>query len=170
MAGLLALTVVFDSLMVSVGLFRYDQSRSLGIDVLLTPAEDLAWPVASALLVMTDSENPQAKGEEIRMTIRDGKTLTAEWTLGFRSDGTFARYYHIDCTTAAGESDPMPTVYAIKIQADQRPDDQHAKEEHADLLLYVVGGRIVPHRRVSPARRRRRQAFFQRRRGSAAGR
>lgn len=79
-------------------------------------------PVQSALLVMTDSENPHAKGEEIRMTIREGKQLSAEWTLGFRSDGTFARYYHIECTTAAGESDPQPTVYAIKIQPDQRPD------------------------------------------------
>ncbi len=50
-AVLLVLTVIFDSLMVSVDLFRYDQTRSLGVDVLLTPIEDLAWPVAAALLV-----------------------------------------------------------------------------------------------------------------------
>ena len=50
-AALVALTVVFDSLMVSVDLFRYDQTRSLGVDVLLAPLEDLAWPVASALLL-----------------------------------------------------------------------------------------------------------------------
>lgn len=79
-------------------------------------------PVKSALLVMTDTDNPLAKGEEVRMQITNGKQLTAEWTLGFRSDGTFARYYHIECTTPAGESDPQPTVYAIKIQPDQRPD------------------------------------------------
>lgn len=91
-----------------------------GTKVVVTAVTNI--PVASALLVMTDTENPQAKGEEIRMTVRDGTTLTAEWTLGFRSDGTFARYYHIDCTTAAGESDPQPVVYAIKIQPDQRPD------------------------------------------------
>ena len=47
---LLVLTVVFDSLMVSVDLFRYDVTRSLGVDVWLTPVEDLAWPVAAALL------------------------------------------------------------------------------------------------------------------------
>lgn len=51
MAALLVLTVVFDSLMVRVDLFRYDQSRALGIDVLLAPVEDLAWPVAAALLL-----------------------------------------------------------------------------------------------------------------------
>ena len=79
-------------------------------------------PVQSAILVMTDTDNPLAKGEEVRMTITNGKQLTAEWTLEFRSDGTFARYYHIECKTAAGESDPHPTVYSIKIQPDQRPD------------------------------------------------
>ena len=51
MAALVVLTVVFDSLMVSVDLFAYDQARSLGIDVVLTPVEDLAWPVASAVLL-----------------------------------------------------------------------------------------------------------------------
>ena len=50
-AALVALTIVFDSLMVSVDLFTYDQARSLGIDVVLTPLEDLAWPVASAVLL-----------------------------------------------------------------------------------------------------------------------
>lgn len=51
MAALVVLTVVFDSLMVSVDLFRYDASRTLGIDVLLAPLEDLTWPIASALLL-----------------------------------------------------------------------------------------------------------------------
>jgi lycopene cyclase domain-containing protein len=51
MMALVVLTVIFDSLMVSVDLFTYDQARSLGIDVVLTPLEDLAWPVASAVLL-----------------------------------------------------------------------------------------------------------------------
>ena len=51
MAALVVLTIVFDSLMVAVGLFRYDQTRSLGVDVWLTPVEDLTWPVASAVLL-----------------------------------------------------------------------------------------------------------------------
>lgn len=79
-------------------------------------------PVASAILVMTDTDDPKGRGEEIRMSIRDGKALSADWTLNFRKDGTFARYYHIECTTEVGESDPRPTVYTIKVQPDQRPD------------------------------------------------
>ena len=43
MGALVVLTIVFDSLMVSVDLFAYDQARALGIDVLLSPLEDLAW-------------------------------------------------------------------------------------------------------------------------------
>ncbi|MDB5385709.1 MAG: hypothetical protein JWM11_1355 [Planctomycetaceae bacterium] len=79
-------------------------------------------PVTSAVLVMTETDDPKGRGEELRMSIRDGKFLSAGWTLNFRKDGTFARYYHIDCTTAVDESDPRPTVYTIKIQPDQRPD------------------------------------------------
>ncbi len=91
-----------------------------GTKLALTATTNL--PVQSAMLVMTDTDNPLAKGEEIRMKITNGKQLSAEWTLEFRSDGTFARYYHIECKTAAGETDPHPKVYSIKIQPDQRPE------------------------------------------------
>ena len=91
-----------------------------GTKLRLTATTNL--PVKSAMLVMTDTDNPLAKGEEVRMTITSGKQLTAEWPLEFRSDGTFARYYHIECTTPKGESDPQPKVYSIKIQPDQRPE------------------------------------------------
>lgn len=49
--ALVVLTIVFDSLMVSVDLFRYDATRALGVDAWLAPVEDLTWPVASALLL-----------------------------------------------------------------------------------------------------------------------
>ena len=45
------LTVVFDSLMVAADLFRYDEAALLGWRVGLAPVEDLAWPVAPALLL-----------------------------------------------------------------------------------------------------------------------
>ncbi|MFC8598645.1 lycopene cyclase domain-containing protein [Isoptericola sp. NPDC057191] len=48
---LVALTVVFDSLMIAADLFRYDESALLGVRVWLTPVEDLAWPVVAALLL-----------------------------------------------------------------------------------------------------------------------
>lgn len=48
---LLLLTVVFDSFMIAVDLFRYDDGQLLGWSVGLAPIEDLAWPVAAGLLL-----------------------------------------------------------------------------------------------------------------------
>lgn len=91
-----------------------------GSKVIVSATTNVA--VSSALVVLTDDENPRGKGEEIRMSIKDGKHLTAEWNLEFRSDGTYARFYHIDCITESGESDPHPVVQTIKIKDDQRPE------------------------------------------------
>jgi len=49
LAVLVALTVVFDSLMIGADLFRYDPAGLVGARVWRTPVEDLAWPVAAAL-------------------------------------------------------------------------------------------------------------------------
>lgn len=46
---LLALTAVFDTVMITADLFRYDESALLGPRVLLTPVEDFAWPVFAVL-------------------------------------------------------------------------------------------------------------------------
>jgi lycopene cyclase domain-containing protein len=48
---LLALTAVFDSLMIAADLFRFDESELLGVHVLRAPVEDFAWPVAATLLL-----------------------------------------------------------------------------------------------------------------------
>ena len=51
-AGILVLlTVVFDSVMVLADLFRYDENLLVGVRIWKTPVEDLAWPVAAALLL-----------------------------------------------------------------------------------------------------------------------
>lgn len=50
-AVLTVLTGIFDGLMVAVGLFDYDESRSLGVSVFGVPLEDFAWPLAAALAV-----------------------------------------------------------------------------------------------------------------------
>jgi lycopene cyclase domain-containing protein len=50
-AALLALTAVFDSLMILADLFRYDASALAGAHVWLAPVEDLAWPLAAVLLL-----------------------------------------------------------------------------------------------------------------------
>ncbi|MDM7831320.1 lycopene cyclase domain-containing protein [Cellulomonas edaphi] len=50
-AVLVGLTIVFDSLMVIADLFRYDTNLLVGLRIWRTPVEDLAWPVAAALLL-----------------------------------------------------------------------------------------------------------------------
>ncbi len=46
---LVALTVVFDSVMIRADLFRYDPGQLVGLAVWHAPVEDLAWPVVAAL-------------------------------------------------------------------------------------------------------------------------
>jgi lycopene cyclase domain-containing protein len=48
---MLALTVVFDSLMIISDLFRFDESSLLGVHLWHAPLEDLAWPLAAGLLL-----------------------------------------------------------------------------------------------------------------------
>jgi lycopene cyclase domain-containing protein len=50
-AVLMVLTAVFDSLMISADLFRFDESKLLGVHILLAPLEDFAWPLAAALVL-----------------------------------------------------------------------------------------------------------------------
>ena len=45
------MTAVFDSLMIAADLFRYAEEDLLGVRLLLTPLEDLAWPLAAGLLL-----------------------------------------------------------------------------------------------------------------------
>jgi lycopene cyclase domain-containing protein len=46
---LMALTIVFDNVMIAADLFRYSHDHVSGLSVGLAPIEDLAWPVAAAL-------------------------------------------------------------------------------------------------------------------------
>ncbi len=48
--ALALLTVVFDSLMIGAGLFTYAQARIAGVRLWLAPVEDLAYPIAAALI------------------------------------------------------------------------------------------------------------------------
>ena len=47
----LLLTVVFDNLMVGVGLFSYDPDHISGVFIGFAPIEDFAYPLAAALLL-----------------------------------------------------------------------------------------------------------------------
>jgi lycopene cyclase domain-containing protein len=48
---LVALTAVFDGLMIAADLFRYDTSSLSGLRVLRVPVEDFAWPLVAVLLL-----------------------------------------------------------------------------------------------------------------------
>lgn len=50
-AVLLVMTVVFDNVIVGVGLVAYDDARTLGVRLGAAPVEDLAYAVAAALLL-----------------------------------------------------------------------------------------------------------------------
>ncbi|KZE91248.1 lycopene cyclase domain-containing protein [Microbacterium sp. TNHR37B] len=50
-AVLVALTAVFDNLMIAVGLFTYPEDLISGIRIGLAPIEDFAYPVCAAFLV-----------------------------------------------------------------------------------------------------------------------
>ena len=49
--ALLALTAVFDTVMIAAGLFAYADGTRLGPTIGLAPIEDFAYPVATVLLV-----------------------------------------------------------------------------------------------------------------------
>lgn len=51
MVALLVLTVIFDSIIIMTDMVRYDESLLVGVTIWHTPIEDLAWPVAAALLL-----------------------------------------------------------------------------------------------------------------------
>lgn len=48
---LIALTAVFDSLMIALGLFAYPAEHLTGIRIGLAPIEDFAYPLCAAFLV-----------------------------------------------------------------------------------------------------------------------
>lgn len=47
----LALTAVFDNMMIAAGLFTYDPDRILGLKLGLAPVEDFGYPLAAAILL-----------------------------------------------------------------------------------------------------------------------
>ena len=49
--ALLALTVMFDNLIVAVGIVEYDEALILGVRMPIAPVEDLAYAVGAVLLV-----------------------------------------------------------------------------------------------------------------------
>jgi len=79
--------------------------------------------VDSAKLQFSDEAEFPARCEEIRMEVgSDGTSLSASWQPIIRDDGTYPKFYRVQCRTKDGASDPTPAVHSIQIQADQKPD------------------------------------------------
>ncbi|AKT52507.1 hypothetical protein ADJ73_01525 [Arsenicicoccus sp. oral taxon 190] len=51
LAGLAALTVVFDNLMIAADLFDYGDQHRSGVQLGLAPIEDLAYPLGAVILL-----------------------------------------------------------------------------------------------------------------------
>jgi len=78
-------------------------------------------PVSQARLILTDTEQ-ETQGEEVNLRIEEGTRFSGSWTLGFRSDGTAPRFYHVAVKTTDGLIDPNPVRIPIDVRADQRPE------------------------------------------------
>ena len=51
MLVLVMLTLVFDNVMIGVGLYGYPDDQLLGVKIGLVPLEDLSYPIATAVLL-----------------------------------------------------------------------------------------------------------------------
>ena len=80
-------------------------------------------PVRGGMIQFLDDPQTGPTGEEVPMSVSDGgRLLQATWTLSLRSDGTFPKYYRIDCRTADGRRDTAPTNHGLTIRPDLPPE------------------------------------------------
>lgn len=49
--AMLAMTAIFDNLIIAAGIVDYDESKILGLKILLAPIEDFAYTIAGVLLI-----------------------------------------------------------------------------------------------------------------------
>ena len=80
-------------------------------------------PVRSGLIQFLDDPLVGPNGEELITNVsQNGQLLQANWTLALRSDGSFAKYYRIDCRTEDGRRDTSPTNHSLTIRPDLPPE------------------------------------------------
>lgn len=77
--------------------------------------------VARAKIELLDEER-KATGEELPLTVAEGRKLNANWAMKLRGDGSHAPNYRLQVETEQGETDPAPTVYPLTIRADKPPE------------------------------------------------
>jgi hypothetical protein len=79
--------------------------------------------IESAKLQFSDEAEFPARCEEIRMEVGgDGTSVTGLWQPIIREDGTYPRFYRVQCRTKDGATDSTPAVHSIQIRPDEKPD------------------------------------------------
>lgn len=79
--------------------------------------------VESAKLQFSDEAEFPARCEERRMKVgSDGTSITGLWQPIIRDDGTYPKFYRVQCRTKDGATDPTPAVHSIQIRPDEKPD------------------------------------------------
>ena len=79
--------------------------------------------IESAKLQFSDEAEFPARCEEIRMEVGgDGTSITGLWQPIIRDDGTYPRFYRVQCRTKDGATDLTPVVHSIQIRPDEKPD------------------------------------------------
>ena len=80
-------------------------------------------PVTRAMLMPLDREEftPESHGVPLPMQIKNGTELSLKWKLEIRPDRTSPHYYAVQCYNKAGETDPSPVLYSLKIRPDKAP-------------------------------------------------
>lgn len=81
-------------------------------------------PIDQATILFSDTEDTSIKAEELPMVIKEGVRLSAQWTLKFRGDGTFPRFYRIQLARKTPDGDELvtvPTLHTQRIRPDLPP-------------------------------------------------
>lgn len=79
-------------------------------------------PVASATMVFLNDDGLTPTGEEIPAKLVSPTNIQLDYTPTLRQDGTYPRHYSLVVRTAAGETDPSPSIHPIALQVDQGPE------------------------------------------------
>lgn len=81
-------------------------------------------PVETAWIQLFNSEAAEDRSGQLPLTITDGTKLSGNWTLKIRDDGTYPRFYRIECETSEGDREASPPMHAMIIRPDARPEVQ----------------------------------------------
>lgn len=79
-------------------------------------------PVAKGWVQFYNSENLADRAGQLPLKITDGQQLAGDWTLKIRDDGTYPRFYSVECETAEGGRESSPPLQAMLVRPDQRPE------------------------------------------------